>query len=91
MVLVLVLVWSGLLVRVCWTLILSSVGQQLLSSMGQQSLSSVGQQRLSSVGTPPSVVILLLNWLVWSVVKLWVERFLDPFSPINELIFGLGF
>jgi hypothetical protein len=41
--------------------------------------------------TPPSVVIFSLNWLVWSVVKLWVERFLDPFPPINELIFGLSF
>jgi hypothetical protein len=37
------------------------------------------------------VVIFSLNWLVWSVVKLCVKLFLDPFPPVNELIFGMGF
>jgi hypothetical protein len=87
MALVLVLVWSKFLVQVCWSVPLSSVGQQTLSSVGQQPLSSVGQQPLSSVGQQPlssvgqqplssvghTTLCGYLNWLVWYVVRFKVK------------------
>jgi hypothetical protein len=60
MALVLVLVWFGLLVQVCWSVLLSSVGNKscplwatTLILCGQQPLSSMKQQPLSSVGNNP--------------------------------------
>jgi hypothetical protein len=83
MVLVLELVWSRLLVQVCWSVLLSSVGNNQCPLWGQY--------HCPLWDTPLSVVVFSLNWLVWSVVKLWVERFLDPLPPVNELIFGFGY
>jgi hypothetical protein len=60
------LVWSGFfLVQVCWSVPLSSVGQQSLSSVGQQPLSSVGNNSYPLWDSHPCPL--------WDTLPLWLS------------------
>jgi hypothetical protein len=65
MVLVLILVWSELLVE--------SVGQFFCPLWDNNPCPLWDNNHCPLWNTPPSVVIFLLNWLIWSMVRFWVK------------------
>jgi hypothetical protein len=81
MVFILVLVWSGLLVRVCLLVLLSSMGQQPLSSVGATTLILYGTTTLVLCGTHHPL------WLSFCLIS-WFGLCLD-FGICSNDIFGL--